>query len=232
MSAVGHPAMSEPVAGPPDRLDHSGIAARRVLAAAAAGATAVAVALAVGASSAVAALAGWDSAALVFLTWVWLTIPTKDAAATAQAAQAEDASRTASEVVLIGAGTASLVAVAFTLAEAGRTSGATRGLLIALSVASVVLAWASVHTVYALRYARLYYSDPIGGIDFNAGDPPRYLDFAYVALTVGMTSQVSDTALTARRLRRAAIHHALLSYVFGTVVVALTINIVASLLGK
>jgi uncharacterized membrane protein len=186
----------------------------------------------VDASASVAALAGWDSAALVFLVWVWLTIGPKDAAATARGAQAEDASRAASEAVLISAGSASLVAVAFTLAEAGRASGPTRGLLIALSVVSVVLAWASVHTVYALRYARLYYGDPIGGIDFNADDPPRYLDFAYVALTVGMTSQVSDTALTARTLRRAAIHHALLSYVFGTVVVALTINIVASLLGR
>jgi uncharacterized membrane protein len=86
--------------------------------------------------------------------------------------------------------------------------------------------------VYALRYARLYYSDPVGGIDFNDDDPPSYLDFAYVALTVGMTSQVSDTSLTARRLRRAAIHHALLSYVFGTVVVAMTINIVAGILGR
>jgi uncharacterized membrane protein len=224
--------MSEPATTQPERLDRSGVAARRVVAGAAAGAAALAVALAVDASASVAALAGWDSAALVFLTWVWVTIPRKDAAATARVSQAEDASRAASEAVLIGAGTASLVAVATTLAEAGRASGATRGLLIALSIASVVLAWASVHTVYALRYARLYYRDPVGGIDFNAGDPPRYLDFAYVALTVGMTSQVSDTALTARKLRRAAIHHALLSYVFGTVVVALTINIVASLLGS
>jgi uncharacterized membrane protein len=224
--------MPEPLATPPGRLDRSGVAALRVLIATAAGAIALAAALAVDASVSVAALAGWDAAALVFLTWVWLTIGSKDAAATARRAQAEDASRAASEAVLISAGTASLVAVAFTLVEAGRASGATRGLLITLSVVSVVLAWASVHTVYALRYARLYYGDPVGGIDFNADDPPRYLDFAYVALTVGMTSQVSDTALTARTLRRTAIHHALLSYVFGTVVVALTINIVASLLGR
>jgi uncharacterized membrane protein len=184
-----------------------------------------------GTSTSVALLAGWDTAALVFLGWVWSTVAVKDANATARAAQAEDASRTASEMVLIGAGTSSLVAVAFTLAEAGNSHDGQRRALIVLAVASVVIAWASVHTVYALRYARLYYSDPVGGIDFNDDDPPRYLDFAYVALTVGMTSQVSDTSLTARRLRRAAIHHALLSYVFGTVVVAMTINIVAGLLG-
>jgi uncharacterized membrane protein len=208
-----------------------GLAARRAVVGAAFGAAASTVALVAGASPSVAALAAWDTASAVFLAWVWSTIGSKDAAATALAAQTEDASRAASEAVLIGAGTASLVAVAFTLVEAGRRAGADRALLIALAVASVVLAWASVHTVYALRYARLYYSDPVGGIDFNSNDPPRYLDFAYVALTVGMTSQVSDTSLTVRRLRRAAIHHALLSYVFGTVVVALTINIVAGLLG-
>jgi uncharacterized membrane protein len=224
--------MPRPFARPAHRRERPGLAARRVLAGAVSGAAALGVALVADASLSVAALVGWDTAALVFVAWVWLTVPGKDAAETALAAQAEDASRTSGEAVLIAAGTASLVAVAFVLVEASQTSGATRGLLIALAVGSVVLAWASVHTVFALRYARLYYSDPVGGIDFNADDPPRYLDFAYVALTVGMTSQVSDTALTARKLRRAAIHHALLSYVFGTVVVALTINIVASLLGS
>jgi uncharacterized membrane protein len=205
---------------------------RRVSASAIAGIAAAVAALFVGAAASVAFLAGWDVAALVFLASVWLTVAGKDAAATAASAHAEDASPTELEAVFIGAGTAALLAVAFTLVEAGRETGAARALLIALAVGSVVLAWASVHTVYALRYARLYYSDPVGGIDFNDEAPPRYLDFAYVALTVGMTSQVSDTALTARRLRRAAIHHALLSYLFGTVVVALTINIVAGLLGR
>jgi uncharacterized membrane protein len=213
------------------RLDRRGAAAHRVIVAAACGVAASLASLLEGASPSVAVLTAWDTTALVFLAWVWATISPKDAVETAASAQAEDASRPASESVIIAAGTASLLAVAFTLVEAGRAHGVARGLLIALAVWSVILAWASVHTVFALHYARLYYGDPVGGIDFNQDDPPRYLDFAYVALTVGMTSQVSDTALTARRLRRSAIHHALLSYVFGTVVVALTINIVAGLLG-
>jgi uncharacterized membrane protein len=94
------------------------------------------------------------------------------------------------------------------------------------------MAWVSVHTVYLLRYARLYYSSPEGGIDFHDDAAPGYLDFAYLALTVGMTFQVSDTTLTDKRLRRAALHHALLSYLFGTVVVAITVNSVAALLGS
>jgi uncharacterized membrane protein len=87
-----------------------------------------------------------------------------------------------------------------------------------------------VHTVYALRYARLYYADPVGGISFNGDARPSYLDFVHVAVTVGMTSQVSDTSLALPALRRTVLGHALLSYLFATVVVALSINIVASLI--
>ena len=95
---------------------------------------------------------------------------------------------------------------------------------------SVALAWISVHTVFMLRYARLYYSPPDGGIDFH-GDKPDYKDFAYLALTIGMTFQVSDTDLLGKRVRRTALHHALLSYVFGTGIVAVTVSSVAALLG-
>ena len=177
----------------------------------------------------VAALCGFDVAALVFLLWVWAGVAGADAATTERLARAEDASPTAAEGVLIGAGAASLVAVAFTLAAAGDAAAPARGLLIGLAFASVTLAWISVHTVWALRYARLYYSRPEGGIDFG-GDDPEYADFAYLALTIGMTFQVSDTALADRRIRRAALHHALLSYLFGTVIVAITVSTVAGLL--
>lgn len=84
-------------------------------------------------------------------------------------------------------------------------------------------------TVYVLRYARLYYSPPDGGIDFHGEDPDYRV--AYLGLTIGMTFQVSDTDLTGKRVRRGALHHALLSYLFGTVIVAITVNSVAGLLG-
>jgi uncharacterized membrane protein len=210
--------------------DQSRVARRRVAASALAAGAALAATLAIGASWSVAALAAWDAAALVFLLLVWSAVAGLDAAGTSQQAKAEDASPSEAEAVIVGAGVASLVAVGFTLVEAGKSSGATRALLIALAIGSVVLAWASVHTVYTLRYARLYYGDPVGGISFNGDARPAYLDFAYVAITIGMTSQVSDTSLTVPALRRAVLRHALLSYLFATVVVALTINIVASLL--
>jgi len=89
-----------------------------------------------------------------------------------------------------------------------------------------------VHTVFALRYARLFYADPPGGIDFkNHGtEPPDYRDFAYVAFTIGMTFQVSDTDIQSRIVRRTVLRHALLSFFFGAVILATTVNVIASLL--
>ena len=220
----------EPVA-PSNRIPRPGLAARRVIAGAAGGCVAAATALAYGASWSVMALSASDVAALVFIGWVWLSVGRADAAATARIARAEDASPVAAESVLLGAGAASLVVVAFTLSQAGAATAPEGGLLTVLAVVSVALAWTSVHTVHALRYARLYYSEPEGGVDFG-DQAPDYTDFAYLALTIGMTFQVSDTDLTARRLRRVALHHALLSFVFGAVILAITVNSVASLLGR
>jgi uncharacterized membrane protein len=216
---------------PDGRLDHSGLAARRVVIAFGCGLVALVVAKLLGTSIPVAMLVGWIVVALLFLVAVWAMIGWLDADQTARVARAEDSSRPASDLVLIGAGTASLLAVGFTLSEAGKASGDRRAALITLSVAGVVLAWTCVHTVFTLRYARLFHGDPVGGIAFNDDESPTYIDFLYVALTVGMTSQVSDTNLTERQMRRTVIRHALLSYLFGTVVVAMTINIVATLLG-
>jgi uncharacterized membrane protein len=211
-------------------LDHSGLAARRVVVALILGAITAAVAAGAGARWFVAALGAEDAAAAVFVIWVWASVARVDAAATARIARAEDASRAAAEAVLLGAGVASLLAVAFTLAGAGDAGAPQRGLLTALAIASVALAWLSVHTVFLLRYARIYYTPPEGGIDFG-DEPPDYRDFAYLALTIGMTFQVSDTDLTAKRVRRVALHHALISYLFGTVIVAITVSSVAGLLG-
>jgi uncharacterized membrane protein len=208
-----------------------GVAARRVIVGAAGGAVAAGVAVAGGTSWSVAALFAEDVAALVFLVWVWSTIAAADAAATSRLARTEDASRAAADLVLIGAGAGSLLAVGFTLGQAGDAGPPGRGLLTALAIVSVVLAWLSVHTIYLLRYARDYYSPPEGGIDFH-GEAPDYVDFAYLALTIGMTFQISDTDITAKRVRRAALRHALLSYVFGTVIVAITVSSVAGLLGR
>jgi uncharacterized membrane protein len=175
-------------------------------------------------------LLGWMAAGAVFVTWMWLTIWPMDPASTARHAVREDPGRAAADVVVLVAAVASLGAVALFLLAAGSGSDQTQAVIqAALSVASVALAWGTVHTIFTTRYARLYYTGPDGGIDYNEDDAPRYSDFAYLAFTIGMTFQVSDTDLKTKHIRATALRHALLSYLFGAVVLATTINLVAGL---
>jgi uncharacterized membrane protein len=201
----------------------------RAIASLVAALAAAAIALGAGASWSVAALSAMDVASLVFVIWVWAKVARADADETERIARIEDASQVAAEAVLLAAGVASLLAVVFTLAEAGGATEPEKGLLTGLAIGSVALAWIAVHTVFVLRYARLYFTPPDGGIDFH-GERPDYRDFAYLGLTIGMTFQVSDTDLTGKRIRRVALRHALLSYVFGTLIVATTVSSVAALL--
>jgi uncharacterized membrane protein len=126
---------------------------------------------------------------------------------------------------------ASLLGVGFALSHAGRESGLLRGLLIGLAVLTIVLSWTLVSTVYTLRYAHLHFA-AAPGIAFgdSAGqEQPSYPNFAYVAFTIGMTYQVSDTTLRNTRLRRGVLAHAALSYLFGVVIVAGTVNLISGL---
>ena len=175
-------------------------------------------------------LLGWDVAVLIYLAWTWGVVQGLDPEVTAQLANREDPSTPVADRGVIGAGTAMLAAVGFALAKAGEATGGMRAYLVTLGLVSVVLSWAVVHTVFALKYARAYYSEPAGGIAFNEDEPPNYIDFAYYAFTIGMTFQVSDTNITSRAVRRTTLHHALLSYLFGSVLLGLVINVVATLL--
>jgi uncharacterized membrane protein len=177
-----------------------------------------------------AVLLGWDVTAGLFLIGVWHTIGWRDATATKQIAGREDSSAPIRDSLIVAAGVACLGAVAFVLIKAGTSHGGTKAMLIGVGVASVALSWAAVHTIFTLRYARIYYTDTEGGIDFNEKDPPNYIDFAYMAFTIGMTFQVSDTNISDKRMRRTALRHALLSFIFGAVILGLTINVVGTLL--
>jgi uncharacterized membrane protein len=176
-------------------------------------------------------LVGWDFAAAINLIWTWLIVGNMGAGEVRAHATAEDPSRQFSEAIIVTSGVALLAAVGLLLIRAGQAHGTTKAYLIGIGVASVMLSWATVHTIYTLRYARTYSARPAGGIDFNEKDGPTYLDFAYLSFTIGMTFQVSDTDLTTKAIRRIALGHALISYLFGAIIVALSINVVASLLG-
>jgi uncharacterized membrane protein len=93
----------------------------------------------------------------------------------------------------------------------------------------VFVSWTLVHTVFTLKYARRYCSGTAGGIDFNGTGAPDYPDFAYLAFTIGMTFQVSDTNIRSRPIRRTALRHAWLSFPLGAVIIATSINLVSGL---
>ena len=207
-----------------------GAARRRVLLSLAAGLVAFGVAK-LFTTWQIAALIGWIVAAIVFILWIWLNVRGMDGEATARHAAIEDASRPTADLILILASVASLVGVGLSLLEASSRPGLERAIITTVAAITVILSWATVHTVFTLRYARLYYAAG-GGIDFHEDRPPAYGDFAYLAFTIGMTYQVSDTTTASRTIRRTVLYHAYMSYIFGTVVVAMTINVVASLLNR
>lgn len=175
-------------------------------------------------------LLGWDAAATTFLTWVWVTIWHLDPDATRRVASREDPSFRLADLIVVLAGVACLAAVGLVLVRAAESSGSEKAGLVVVAIGSVACSWAALHTVFLLRYARLYYGVASGGIDFNEKGDPDYLDFAYMAFTIGLTFQVSDTNITDKRIRRTALRHALLAFLFGAVIIGLTINVVASLL--
>lgn len=188
-------------------------------------------ALAVGAlkSWAYAPAVGWAAASLTYLIWVWVIIGRLQAEATAAHARREDPGRGLSDALVLAATVASFAGVALILLEASNAEGVTKAAIIAMALVSVALSWFLVHTLFALRYASIYYRDRTG-VDFNEDKLPSYLDFAYLAFTVGMTFQVSDTDLKTDAIRNTVLRQALLSYLLGAIVLATAINLVSGLI--
>jgi len=176
---------------------------------------------------------GWDAASLAFLGSLWPIIVGADGAHVQWLATREDETRSSATVLLIGASVASLLGVGYTIHLAGRGNGAYRDLLIGAAVLTVVLSWTVVNTVFTLRYADLYYRSPAQGIAFDDAEGPEratYRDFAYIAFTIGMCYQVSDTNVRNPRIRSTVLWHALLSYLFGVVIIGGSVNLIAGLI--
>ncbi|MFT4227973.1 DUF1345 domain-containing protein [Micropruina sp.] len=176
---------------------------------------------------AVALAAGWIALSVTYVAWTTLALIRLDPVQTKAHATQEDPSHGGSILILTLASVASIAGVGFLLAGTQAREGVPVEALLGAVV--VVCSWVLVHSLYTVHYGRLYYADPdTAAIDFN-GDQPDYQDFAYLAFTLGMTYQVSDTNLQTRTVRRAALRHALLSYLLGAVVLACTINLIVQL---
>jgi uncharacterized membrane protein len=132
------------------------------------------------------------------------------------------------DTIVVLASVASLSGVGWLLA-AGNRKGPDMTIAAAIGFASVVASWLVVITVYTLRYAVHYYTEPVGGIDFYEDEKPTVADFLYLSFAVAVTYGVTDTAVRSRPIRVAALQQAMVSYLFGTVIVALTIQVIGSL---
>ena len=176
-------------------------------------------------------LAGWAIGAGLFVMWTWLALWPMDNAATEAHASREEPTRFGAFVIVLLAAFVSLIGIVEVLTRKD-------AVLLFIALLSVVASWAAIHTMYATHYARMYFGgDGVSEntqkgdgplIDFHQSESPRYSDFVYVAITVGMSYAISDTDVGSSRLRRTLVFHALLSYFFGTVIVALLINLTAN----
>jgi uncharacterized membrane protein len=179
-------------------------------------------------------IAAWDAFALVLLALIWIAIFSSGIDHIRYRARTQDLSRALIFIFTVAAACSSLFAVIFLLSAAKNTNYL--ALHVTLSVVAVLASWTLVHTIFALRYAHSYYGDGLspdanaGGLEFPSDDAPDYLDFAYFSFVVGMTCQVSDVQITAKRLRSVVLVHGILAFGFNTVILALTINTVSGLL--
>ncbi|SOD91267.1 DUF1345 domain-containing protein [Streptomyces sp. Ag109_G2-15] len=186
-----------------------------------------AVGVAVGLSSRelLGALAGIAVTQLAFVVAGWAVLWPMDAAATHRNARREDFRPVGEELVVVAVASCGLVAIVLLLllgaSDTGHVGAAT-------ALFGVFMAWAALHLMYATRYAYVYYAAG-GGIDFNSDQQPAYRDFFYFSYNLGMTYQVSDTSVSSTTVRAIVLRHTLLSYVFGTSILATAINLVAGL---
>ena len=177
-------------------------------------------------------LYAWDGAVAYFLALAWRTILSCDAKRTRQVSRQEDEHRSIIDSVLLVASFVSLGGVLRALSKASQAKDALSQHLTLAAIATVVLSWALIQTIYVFHYARLYYDGPGAGhgVDFHGDEPPDYLDFCYLSFAVGTTFGATDSEIGGRQIRRTILKHGVLAFGYATVVVALAISVVSDLL--
>ena len=204
---------------------------RRLIYAIAAGV--VAAALPVPVSEQSRALLAWCVGGAVFLGLSWWLAVTFDATRTRHRAQVQDQPGFVIFLLLVVSAFANTVAIALMLQHVKDLLAMQRLGHLGLSMAALAVSWLLIQTVFAFRYAHVYYQEELhdethhGGLEFPGKLAPDYFDFLYYAHVVGMTSQVSDVVVTTRRMRRLTLMHSVTSFAFNMLVLALSINLVA-----
>jgi uncharacterized membrane protein len=181
-------------------------------------------------------LVTWVAASLTYLVLYWLTILRADAAVTRRRASANDQAAQVIFLLVTVAACASILAIGFVATDAKALGPGPKLAHVALSVAALVLSWMLIQTVFAFHYARRYYAPgsahegAAAGLKFPGVEEPDYFDFAYYSFVLGMTSQVSDVAVTTAQMRRTTLAHGVLSFIFNIAVLAMSINVISGVL--
>ena len=180
----------------------------------------------------------WASFALTVIIMDWVIITKAHPREIKKIAKMQDSNRTTIFLFVILASVVSLGAILFLLMSSKDHAHGHLTSHILLAMGSVVVSWWLVHTLFTMRYAHLYYDDDsddgtkkeVGGLQFPDENEPDYLDFVYFSFVIGMTFQVSDVEISDRGIRRLAWLHGLISFAFNTAIVALSINIISSMI--
>jgi len=176
-------------------------------------------------------LIGWDIGIGCYLAAVYVLVIRSDVSDIRRNSALQDEGRLTLLVLTVGAALASLAAIIAELGAAHRAAAGTGGAPLILATSTIALSWGFIHTIFALHYAHEFYSERQGrggGLKFPGGGDPDYWDFVYFSFVVGMTSQVSDVAVTHKRIRRIVTAHGAVSFAFNAALVALTVNIAAN----
>jgi uncharacterized membrane protein len=178
----------------------------------------------------------WNAGALTYLGLAWTTVARADATMTRVRAQAHDQSGYVIFLLVVTAASASLVAIGFLVGNFRNLSFWPRAGHLTLTISALLLSWLLIQTLFAFHYARWFYSREReskthrGGLNFPGDKEPDYLDFAYFAFVVGMTSQTSDVCVMTRHMRRLTLIHSVLAFIFNIAILAMSINIISSVI--
>jgi uncharacterized membrane protein len=183
------------------------------------------------------AVLGWDAGVALLSAWIMGMMATSTPEHMRRRAAAQDLGRWVILLVVVAGALVSMAALAVIQKSLKSADGDALALYLGLIVTTIVLSWSLVHTAFSLHYAHAYYGPTddledadglIGGLEFPSENQPDYWDFMYFAYVVGMTCQVSDVQVSGRLLRRLTLIHGIVAFFFNTIILALTINIVAS----
>jgi uncharacterized membrane protein len=179
-------------------------------------------------------IAGWDMLCVSFLAAVGLNVWREAPDQIRARAAREDEGRGLILFLTLAASAVSLAAVAAELSAAKSQAGLSRALHVGGAFGTVALSWAMVQAIFALHYAHEYYTarpngGDAGGLAFPGDPAPDYWDFLHFSVIIGVASQTADVAFTGKALRRLGTLHSLVAFGFNTLVVALTINLLAGL---